>query len=191
VDKREARRVARAARSVLSARERSAASEIICAQIISSARFASSSFVATFIPMPIEVDVWPITRAALAAGKRVAVPLIVGDGLMELTEVDASDLDALVPDAFGIGTPARHRVVPVGAVDLVVVPLTGVDSRGNRVGGGKGYYDRKLALESGAFRVGVAFDVQVVADFEPDPWDAPIGVVITERGPRVGADAWA
>jgi 5-formyltetrahydrofolate cyclo-ligase len=81
--------------------------------------------------------------------------------------------------------------VPVGSIDLVVVPLVGVDLRGNRIGGGKGYYDRKLAIEAQAFRVGVAFDAQVVPDFDPDPWDQQIPVVVTESGVRVGAEQWA
>ena len=185
--KRDGRRLARAGRSAISADQRRSASELICAQIISSARFVSASFVATYVPMEIEVDVWPITRSALAMGKRVALPLIVGDGLMEFSEVLLDDLDLLVPDAFGIGTPSIVRIVPPGLLDLIVVPLVGVDRFGNRIGGGKGYYDRKLSLERQADLVGVAFDAQLVPRFEPDPWDVALPAVVTESGSVVGS----
>jgi 5-formyltetrahydrofolate cyclo-ligase len=182
--KREGRRAARVARVAMSPLARSAASSMICAQIISSPRFASASFVAVYCSMEVEVSVSDIADAALSRGKRVAVPLIVGDGLMEFCEV--LDFAALVPDAFGILSPLPGSlVVPVGAIDLIVVPLVGFDLAGNRIGGGKGYYDRVLAREPG-FRVGVAFDAQCVPLFDPDPWDVTLPVVVTESGVRVG-----
>ncbi len=130
------------------------------------------------------MSVSAIAEAAFSCGKRVAVPLIVGDGRMEFCEV--SDFSGLLPDAFGILSPVPGSpVLPVGSIDLIVVPLVAFDLAGNRLGGGKGYYDRVLAREPG-FRVGVAFDAQCVSSFEPDPWDVRLPVVVTESGVRVG-----
>ena len=160
---------------------------MICAQVISSQLFLSAVFVATYVPMEVEVDVSPITRLALTMEKRVALPLIVGDGLMEFSEIFLDDLDMLVPDTFGIGSPSIVRAVPAGLLDFIVVPLVGFDRFGNRVGGGKGYYDRKLAMERQANFVGVAFDAQLVPTFEPESWDVRIPVVVTESGSRIGS----
>lgn len=62
---------------------------------------------------------------------------------------------------------------------MIVVPAVAYDRSGNRVGRGKGYYDRLLA-DSKARKVGVAYDFQVVDEIDADPHDVRVDVVITE-----------
>jgi 5-formyltetrahydrofolate cyclo-ligase len=66
---------------------------------------------------------------------------------------------------------------------VVLVPGVGFDLSGNRVGRGRGFYDRALAVLRAAgetYAIGLAFDVQVVPQLAVDPWDQPMELVITE-----------
>lgn len=64
-------------------------------------------------------------------------------------------------------------------MELVVVPAVAYDKNGNRVGRGKGYYDRLLS-RTNAFKVGVAYDFQLFDEVEISEFDIPVDMVITE-----------
>ena len=64
---------------------------------------------------------------------------------------------------------------------MVVVPAVAYDRRGNRIGRGKGYYDR-LLHDTRAIKVGVAYDFQLVDDIDAEVHDVAVDYVITERG---------
>ena len=65
-------------------------------------------------------------------------------------------------------------------MEMIVIPAVAFDRRGNRVGRGKGYYDRLLA-DSRARKVGVAYDFQLVDEIDAEPHDVRVDVVITEN----------
>lgn len=84
---------------------------------------------------------------------------------------------------FGILQPKRSA--PALDPDLVLVPLIAVDSRGTRLGRGKGHYDRVLARlrRSGARLIGVGWTVQRLDALIPrDPWDVPLDAFVTPEG---------
>ena len=63
------------------------------------------------------------------------------------------------------------------------MPCVAVDHRGNRLGFGKGYYDRALAgCGPGTTCVGVAYAVQVQDAVPHQDWDVVMDVVVTESG---------
>ena len=64
-------------------------------------------------------------------------------------------------------------------MEMVVVPAVAYDRKCNRVGRGKGYYDRLLS-RTRALKVGVAYDFQLIDEMEADPFDVPVDIVITE-----------
>jgi 5-formyltetrahydrofolate cyclo-ligase len=83
--------------------------------------------------------------------------------------------DPLAPGPFGILQP--KLTAPAVAPDLVLVPLIAVDRKGNRLGRGKGHYDRALGRlrKSGAKLVGVGWPSQRIKGIIPaDPWDVPL-----------------
>lgn len=102
-----------------------------------------------------------------------------------LPRVNGVDLDVLPYDrtrlhlgAFRIEEPDGDNPVDLSMIDLVIVPAVAYDRRGNRVGRGKGYYDRLLSRMK-AVRVGVAYDFQLVDDVEVEPHDHGVDFVIT------------
>lgn len=105
-----------------------------------------------------------------------------------LPRVNGVNLDILPYDksrlrlgAFHIEEPQGDDVADVSEIEMIVVPAVAYDRNGNRVGRGKGYYDRLLAT-SRAVKVGLAYDFQVVDEIDAEPHDVRVDVVITERG---------
>ncbi len=180
--KRELRRAAAGARDAV--RDRAEAGAAARGHLIALAPYRSAATVLWYVSMPSELATVPGIEAALADGKRVAVPWCDGDdlGLWRLEAVGE-----LEPGTWGIpeppparrGEPAR-RIAPE-AIDLVVVPGLAFDRRGRRLGHGKGYYDRLLA-RSPAVRAGLCFDAQVFPEVPAGPHDAVMDWVVTERG---------
>lgn len=83
--------------------------------------------------------------------------------------------------AFNIEEPDGDDTVDISAIELIIVPAVAYDRHGNRIGRGKGFYDR-LLRDSHAVTVGVAYDCQLVDDIEPDEFDVPVDYVVTEKG---------
>jgi 5-formyltetrahydrofolate cyclo-ligase len=88
---------------------------------------------------------------------------------------------ALEPSPWGVLQPPAGA--PALAPDTVLVPLVAADRRGNRIGHGKGHYDRALAhlREGGAvFTIGIAWELQIAEEAIPaDPWDVPLDAIAT------------
>ncbi len=78
--------------------------------------------------------------------------------------------------AFCVREP-QGDVFPAEGVELILVPGVAFDSRGNRLGRGKGYYDRLLAGIP-AFKVGICFDFQRFDRLPAEPHDVPMDRVI-------------
>ncbi len=171
---------ARARRKALLLEDRRVASASIRAHIIASATFRAADFVLTYVPVGSEVDVLDVGRAALDTGKRAAIPRTEGDGL-SFDEVDGASLPSLQPGAFGISVSAHERPVVLTSRTLVLVPLLAFDRHGNRLGSGKGFYDRFLAGFPGV-AFGVAFAVQEVERVPTEPHDRRLDGVVTEAG---------
>jgi len=90
----------------------------------------------------------------------------------------------LAPGAFGILEPTSGQSVEASELDLVLVPARAFDRKnGNRLGRGKGYYDRLLErLSPRAFKCGIAFDCQILPTLPISPHDVPVDAVVTESG---------
>lgn len=87
---------------------------------------------------------------------------------------------ASVPGPFGIRQPDACQ--PEIEPDWIIVPLVGVDRRGNRIGQGAGHYDRALARLQAikpVRTIGLAWDVQLVDSVPADPWDQPLDLIVT------------
>lgn len=122
-----------------------------------------------------------LLAAALAAGKRVALPR---QGLrgMELALCEATA--ELVEGAHGIAEPpAEAAAIAPADLDLVVAPGLAFDRRGNRLGQGGGDYDRLLALlPAGVATIGWCHDFQLVAAVPTEAHDRKVGWICSPQG---------
>lgn len=100
---------------------------------------------------------------------------------MEMSRL-ASGKD-LVKGSFGIQTSKQNQTSHFDSLNWLIMPCTGFDRRGHRLGMGGGFYDRALEKcnRSSLLKIGVGFNCQE-AEFEPDNWDVPFDWILTETG---------
>ena len=133
--------------------------------------FNKSNF---FIYNPIknEVDTFEIIDRLLKMGKSVSYPVIDGEKLISAIPTSSE----YITDHFGCKTPKDFTVMD--KVEVAVIPLLACDKNKNRIGYGKGFYDRYLK-DKNCIKIGLAYDFQVVDNFVPNPWDVPLDYIIT------------
>jgi 5-formyltetrahydrofolate cyclo-ligase len=94
--------------------------------------------------------------------------------------------EALVANRFGIPEPAEAEALPAEAMAMIVLPLVGFDTAGQRLGMGGGWYDRSLAFRrdrrAPPWLVGAGFSVQHIDTLPAESWDVPLDGVCTESG---------
>ncbi|MGN0796181.1 MAG: 5-formyltetrahydrofolate cyclo-ligase [Christensenellales bacterium] len=113
-------------------------------------------------------------KKAIKQGKTVYVPKIDGDD-MQAIEIDIDT--EFWYNKFGILEPKTGNIGK--RFDFTVVPLVAFDSEMNRLGRGKGYYDRFLSKNK-TYKCGVAFDCQLVDKIETESTDVKLDVVISK-----------
>ena len=119
----------------------------ICRAVTESELFKKARTVFCYIGTAREIDTKAILTAALADGKRLALPLCVGKGIMEGREIRS--LADLVNGKFDIPAPREDcPVIEAEAFDLVIVPCSTGNGKGQRLGYGGGFYDRYLSRTS-------------------------------------------
>lgn len=136
--------------------------------------------VAGFWPIRDEVDPRPLMMAFRAAGFQLCLPVVRGNDLVfRRLERDS----VLEPAGFGSMAPGPDAEVVTP--NVVLVPLSAFDARCNRIGYGKGFYDRALgALEklTKPVAIGVAFGVQEVEEVPMEPHDRRLHGILTDHG---------
>ena len=75
---------------------------------------------------------------------------------------------------------SKDALISTGVFDVVIVPLVAFDSSCHRLGHGGGWYDRFLATQPGAIKIGLAFDVQRTDRIPTEPHDIQLDYVVTE-----------
>lgn len=172
--KQEIRKEIRAKKKVFGAEKLLEMSKPATKAIDANIHYQKAKTVMLYHPLWDEVDVRPLFDISLKEGKRVILPTVKGDDIIPV-EITA-DTEWVVGD-FNILEPVAEPYN--GSIDLVVVPGVAFDKNLNRLGRGKGYYDRFLAKHPNAFRLGLCFDFQIVDSIPTEPFDLPMNEIIT------------
>ncbi|MDP3276898.1 MAG: 5-formyltetrahydrofolate cyclo-ligase [Deltaproteobacteria bacterium] len=174
--KRELRKRMRSLRAMIPESQRTARSHALVAHVLAMPAWREARTVALFASMGDEVQLQTLYEAAKSQAKHVALPrvyprvaegepLATRSGLVFLTRFDGATEFATETSDYGIDEPAEESpVVPMGSLDLVVVPCLAVDPRGHRLGYGMGYYDQALPQCARAVTAVVCFDFQLLAE---------------------------
>lgn len=174
MDKNEIRRKARARKSMLTNGEMLRAAESVWQQLEELAAFMVAEKVLMYHSLPDELN----THGFLDkwhSRKQLFLPRVNGVNL----DILPYHQSCTHPGAFNIEEPDGSDTTDVADIELIVVPAMAYDRRGNRVGRGKGFYDRLLS-HSKALKVGVAYDCQMMDSIDADPTDVPVDIIITE-----------
>lgn len=156
--------------------EREAASTHICHQIIRSTEWKEAETVWLYAALPDEVDLTLLFEDAEEHGKRIVLPVVVGNDL-QIRIYDSQHM--AIQGQYNIKEPTTHCPVltNLAEIDLAVIPGRAFTLDGSRMGRGKGYYDRILPSIH-CHKWGVAFACQVVDQLPTDSWDIPLDRII-------------
>ena len=151
---------------------------VITARVLALPGWRDAECVFIYVSVRTEPDTHALIRAALAAGKRVGVPLCSAPGEMDAREI--ASLEDLLPRAYGLLEPSEGApVVRPEEFDLAIIPCVAADERGCRLGHGGGYYDRYLP-QMRCPRVCLCRGRELLPEVPTEPTDVPMDMVITE-----------
>ena len=136
--------------------------------------FCNSTDILIYWSMDDEVRTPEFIEKWTASGKRFYLPSIQGDDLI----VKRYDGTLLPGEQFGIPEPAGEQVTDLSPITLVLVPGRAFDKNGNRLGRGRGFYDRLLPQLPHALKAGVCFDCQKLPSVPTDDNDIKMDFVI-------------
>lgn len=175
------RKEVRARKQALSPLSISAASREMCSILELSPLLREAEVIVAFWPMKDEIDIREyLIKIAARGEKTIYLPVITGDGIMEFRLFEGED--KMVQELqFGIWEPtSREMLLPseVGNKKItIIVPGVAFTEKGDRLGRGRGFYDRILCSFEGATTVGVCFKCQIYEEIPVDSHDKPIDVV--------------
>lgn len=137
--------------------------------------------IAAFIPTPTEPPIARGLNTLVLAGVSVIVPVSEADGQLDWMELGPDRIWSTTNDSMGMPIPSTGSNASPTDLDAVLIPAAAVDRDGNRLGWGKGFYDRFLAtVEGKPLLIAVVFDSDCVVDVPTDEHDAPVGAILTE-----------
>lgn len=146
--------------------------------------YRTARAVMSYVSMGKEVQTHQLLSAMQEDGKIVVIPWCKGDDLRlfrftTFDELERGTLGILEPRiAFRL---QHDRLFGSQDLDLILVPGLGFDRHGNRLGRGRGYYDRFLkTVPPNAVRVGLSFECQLVEAIPASPDDEQVDLIVTE-----------
>jgi 5-formyltetrahydrofolate cyclo-ligase len=142
------------------------------AKVAEMADYQEAHSVMAFVGFKGEPDTDPLFARLAVDGKRLLLPRVEPSGIVV---VDGST--PLVASKFGVQEPTGPAV-DVAEIDLVIVPGLAFTPAGDRLGYGRGYYDRLLPTVS-APTVGVCFEDQLVDEMPLAAHDVRVGAVVS------------
>jgi 5-formyltetrahydrofolate cyclo-ligase len=165
-------------------------SALVAGRLFALREWSEADTVLAYLSMEREADTRPVIASALAAGKRVYLPRVDGEVLFFHLIRDPSE--ASVPHAYGMlepppTLPGLEFPLPPETRALVLVPGLAFDRERNRLGRGKGFYDRFLrdirAAAAGAcvWMVGMGFHVQLLEALPHTAADIRLDAIVTDR----------
>lgn len=170
----------------MTSEERAAQSREICARILQSPLYADAACVLLYAATGEEIDLGAVAADAWAKGKTVAYPRCLDKaGHLAFFVVDTPV--RLVEGSFGIPEPSEDCLPWQPTPDaLCIVPALALDAFGNRLGYGKGYYDRFLAEFKGVSACAV-YGCCMAERLPAEQYDLPVAYIVTAHDVRAAA----
>lgn len=93
------------------------------------------------------------------------------------------NIDQFIANKWGILEPSSNLqdAININDLDIIILPLVAFDCTGNRVGMGKGYYDKTLKSSKHPTLVGVAYEFQKITKINAETWDIKLDIIATEN----------
>ena len=167
-------------RKALSEEEVSELSRKICEKLLKQSWYPECRNLLVYSAVRNEVDLSSFLRQAWVDGKQIYFPKVFGE-TMEFFRTDS--FERLQKGTFGVLEPVSEEYpYQKNGKSVILVPGVAFSECGARIGYGKGYYDRYLSKDGGfsSSIVGVAYELQIVEDFETESNDINMHQIVTE-----------
>ena len=161
----------------------------ICGKIIESLEYKAADTIFAYMALPDEVDLNPVILDALKNGKNVAVPKIISqiDGIIKFFFLDKTKklTEQTATGTYDIQEPdeTNPATLDTSHKTLILVPGRAFTKDGDRLGRGKGYYDRFLSnalcrcARNNVVLAGVCFDFQIKKSLPVDDRDFKMDII--------------
>lgn len=161
----------------------------ICDLVAQSKVFLNSRHIGFYAASKGEADPKPLLKLAWQKGKACYLPILNPLAENSLLFAPCNRATQFRPNRYGIHEPvADEQTLRAGhELELILVPLVAFDSSGQRLGMGKGYYDRTFAFlkerlnSQSTLLLGLAHSFQEVELLSPNSWDVPLNGIATEN----------
>jgi len=148
----------------------------ISEKIIQMDCFQKAQKIFTYLDFNNEAGTRILIEEAWKRGKTVGVPKIIEERIKPFL---FESYNTLEKGQYGIMVPNRNEYFVLDQETLIIVPGVAFDRFGNRIGFGKGYYDRFLAGKTN-LKIGIAYDFQIISSINIKNTDIPVDIIITE-----------
>jgi 5-formyltetrahydrofolate cyclo-ligase len=138
--------------------------------------------IALYYPSNYEINILKIVNSLKRHNTKFLLPKIYDSSLLKFFEWNESDV--LIVNKFGIPEPSDKQ--KCYSPDIILVPLLAFDNSKNRLGYGKGFYDRYLnrlkKLNKKIEAIGIAFSFQKYKKLPLSNYDFQLNNIFTEKG---------
>ncbi len=150
----------------------------ICEKVVALPEYVRARRIMCYAALPEEVQTRGLLWAIQRGGKELYLPVVRPNCHMDAVRVTEDTV--MVPDRLGVESPSSGDVLPAEQLDLVLVPGVAFDRLGNRLGFGKGHFDRFL-VDCRCPAVGLAYELQLVEEIDKRAHDIPMTKIVTEK----------
>lgn len=177
MDKRELRKYIRTVKSTVPFYEKQSRSLAILSKVEQMHEFVNAKTVLLYWAMEDEVQTQTFVERWYQS-KTILLPCVDGDDLLLRQFTGRHSMQK--GEQFGIEEPVGPLFTKLDAIDMIVVPGVAFDKCKNRMGRGRGFYDRLLKSTPNACKVGIAFDFQMVDAVPTESFDVKMDKVVSE-----------
>ena len=169
-------------RNSLSEHEMVVNSNIISNRVISTKEYKKSSSIGIYYPFGSEVNTIEIIKHSLDTKKTISLPRIMDSNRIVFFKIIENSFHEIkmTKGKYGILENSMSDFI-IEEMDLLIVPGIAFDLEGNRIGYGKGYYDRFLSQRRVNYTIGLAFENQVIDKIPKTQDDIPVNLLVTEK----------
>jgi 5-formyltetrahydrofolate cyclo-ligase len=167
------RRRIRAARADLTGEQRSEAGRLLRDAVLCLPEAQMAGTVAAYFSVGTEPSTRGLVYALWKRGTYVLLPLLRSDGHLDWASYEGPE--SMTPAGHGLLEPAQADRHAIASADLVIVPALAADRRGNRLGRGRGCYDRALAQVGPLIpTIALLYDGELLDRVPAGPLDHPV-----------------
>ena len=148
---------------------------IVFAEVETLEEFKQANVVLAFWSLPDELPTHDFV-IKWSSSKKIVLPVFVGNDLVLRLFESTEQMEQ--SKHFGIMEPKTGKIVDPKEIDFAIIPGVAFDKKGNRLGRGKGFYDRLMPQFREITRVGVGYEFQLVESVPVTQFDLPVDMVI-------------